>query len=97
LRGCPDAVRPRGAGDEVAFPWVGVLATPTPPVDTRIVEFGVPCSGECGGELRLPGEDASLASMAKNTETWPNARHAVQLVPKTICQRKCIWFKSPEL
>jgi hypothetical protein len=70
LRGCPDAVSPRGAGDEVAFPWVGVLAppTPTPPVDTRIVEFGVPCSGECGGELRLPGEDASLVSMTKNTE-----------------------------
>jgi hypothetical protein len=69
LRGCPDAVSPRGAGDEVALLCVGVLAppTPTPAVDTRMVELGVPCSGECGGELRLPGEDASLASMATNT------------------------------
>jgi len=67
LRGCPDAVSPRGAGD-VPF---GVLAPPAtpPPVETRIVEFGVPCSGECGGLLRLPGEDASLVSMAENTET----------------------------
>jgi hypothetical protein len=66
LRGCPDAVRPRGAGDDVALPGV-VTPTPTPPVEDR-VGFGVPCSGECGGELRLPGEDASLASMARNTE-----------------------------
>jgi hypothetical protein len=70
LRGCPDAVSPRGAGD-VAFAGVGVLTppTPTPPVDTRTVEDGVPCSGECGGELKLPGEDASFASMAQNTKT----------------------------
>jgi hypothetical protein len=68
FRGCPDAVRPRGAGDEVAFPGVVTPPTPTPPVDTRIVEFGVP-SGECGGELKLPGEDASLASIVRNTET----------------------------
>ena len=69
LRGCPDAVRPRGAGD-VAFAGVGVLAppTPTPPAETRIVELGVPCSGECGGLLRLPGDDASFASMAENTK-----------------------------
>lgn len=71
LRGWPDAVRPLGAGD--VFAGVGVLAPPTP--GTRIVEFGVPCSGECGGELRLPGEDASLASMA-GTPKWP--------VPKTL-------------
>lgn len=68
LRGCPDAVSPRGAGDDVAFPGVVAPPTPTPPVETRMVEFGVPCSGECGGELKLPGEDASLASMARNTE-----------------------------
>jgi hypothetical protein len=62
LRGCPDAVR-RGAGED-PFAGVGVL-TPTTPPDTRIVAFGVPCSGECGGELKLPGEEASFASMAK--------------------------------
>jgi hypothetical protein len=65
LRGCPDAVRPRGAG-EVVFAGVGVLvfAGPTPPpaLETRVVDVGVP-SGECGGELRLPGEDASFASI----------------------------------
>jgi hypothetical protein len=66
LRGCPDAVRPRGAGDPVA--GVGVLSpTPTPPADARTVDVGVP-SGECGGELRLPGEEASSTSMACNTE-----------------------------
>jgi hypothetical protein len=66
LRGCPDAVRPRGAGDPVA--GVGVLSpTPTPPADARTVDVGVP-SGECGGELRLPGEDASSTSMARNSE-----------------------------
>jgi hypothetical protein len=46
---------------------VGVVATPTPPVATRIVElFGVLCSGgEWGGELKLPGEEAtSTESMA---------------------------------
>jgi hypothetical protein len=67
LRGCPDAVRPRSAGD-VACAGVGVLAPPTPTPDTRMVEFGVPCSGECGGELKLPGEE-SLASMAEKTES----------------------------
>jgi hypothetical protein len=66
LRGCPDAVS-RGAGDD---PFAGVLAAVTPtPVDSRIVEFGVPCSGECGGELKLPGEDASFASMAEEHQT----------------------------
>jgi len=51
---------------EVADPGVGVVATPTPPVATRIVElFGVLCSGEWGGELKLPGEEpASPVSMA---------------------------------
>lgn len=70
LRGCPDAVRPRGAGD-VAFAGVGVLvfAGPTPtPLETRAVDVGVP-SGECGGELKLPGEDASFASMIAETRT----------------------------
>jgi hypothetical protein len=68
LRGCPDAVSPRGAGDDVALPGVVAPPTPTPPVETRMVEFGVPCSGgECGGELKLPGEDASLASIAGGT------------------------------
>jgi hypothetical protein len=73
-------VSPRGAGDDVAFPGVGVLAppTPTPPVDTRIVELGVPCSGECGGELKLPGEDASLASMTRNTEDQPNSKRRLE-------------------
>lgn len=65
LRGCPDAVRPRGAGD-VADAGVGVPVfagpTPTPVLETRTVDVGVP-SGECGGELKLPGEDASFASM----------------------------------
>jgi hypothetical protein len=44
----------------------GVLAAPTTPptLETRVVEFGASCSGECGGELRLPGEDVSFASMA---------------------------------
>lgn len=68
LRGWPLAVKPRAcvAGD--AFAGVGVLVpTPTPPADARTVEVGVPCSGECGGELRLPGEDASPTSMARNT------------------------------
>jgi len=65
LRGSPRAVRPRGAGD--AFAGVGVLApTPTPPADARMVDAGVACSGECGGELRLPGEDAS-SFIARNT------------------------------
>lgn len=65
LRGSPRAVRPRGAGD--AFAGVGVLApTPTPPADARMFDAGVPCSGECGGELRLPGEDAS-SFIAQNT------------------------------
>jgi hypothetical protein len=81
FRGCPDAVSPRGAGDD-PFAGVGVLAppTPTPPVDTRIVEFGVPCSGEFGAELREPGEDASFASIAPENQnhtgsrTPPNAR-----------------------
>lgn len=54
------------AGD--AFAGVGVLVpTPTPPAAARTVDVGVPCSGECGGELRLPGEDASPTSMAQNT------------------------------
>jgi hypothetical protein len=81
LRGRPLAVRPRGAGDAVA--GVGVLVpTPTPPAGVRIVDVGVPCSGECGGELRLPGEDASSTSMAPNTksmrspERWQNASSA---------------------
>lgn len=66
LRGWPFAVRPRGAGD--AFAGVGVLVpTPTPPAAARTVAVGVP-SGECGGELRLPGEDASSA-MAPNTRS----------------------------
>lgn len=72
LRGCPDAVRPRGAGD-VAFAGVGVLTlagpTPTPALDTRTVDVGVP-SGECGGELRLPGEDASFASIAAENRKY---------------------------
>jgi hypothetical protein len=64
-------VSPRGAGDDVAFPGVGVLAppTPTPPVDTRIVELGVPCSGD---------EDASLASMTRNTEDQPNSKRRLE-------------------
>ena len=62
LRGSPEAVSPRGAG-EVAC--AGVLAPTTPPtLERRVVEFGGSCSGECGGELRLPGEDVSFASMA---------------------------------
>lgn len=68
LRGWPLAVKPRAcvAGD--AFAGVGVLVpTPPPPADARTVEVGVPCSGECGGELRLPGEDASPTSMARDT------------------------------
>ena len=41
---------------------VGVVATPTPLVATRIVElFGVLCSGEWGGELKLPGEESASA------------------------------------
>lgn len=65
FRGCPEAVNPRGAGDD-PLAWVGVLAppTPTPPVETRIVELGVPCSGELGAELKEPGEEASFASIA---------------------------------
>lgn len=74
LRGCPDAVRPRGAGD-VAFAGVGVLTfagpTPTPAVVTRTADVGVP-SGECGGELRLPGEDASFASIAAENRGYSN-------------------------
>jgi hypothetical protein len=68
LRGCPEAVRPRGAGDPVAGVVV-LVPTPTPPAAVRMVDVGVPCSGECGGELRLPGEDASSTSIAQNTDT----------------------------
>jgi hypothetical protein len=75
LRGWPEAVRPRGAGD-VAFAGVGVLTfagpTPTPVLDTRTVDVGVP-SGECGGELKLPGEDASFASMAAEHHEYPTS------------------------
>jgi hypothetical protein len=75
LRGCPDAVSPRGAGD-VAFAGVGVLRPPTatPPVDTRIVEDGVPCSGECGGELRH-----------HRSRPWRRTRKVAE--PKAHCQR----------
>lgn len=69
FRGWPLAVRPRAcvAGD--AFAGVGVLVpTPTPPADARTVDVGVPCSGECGGELRLPGEDAPSTSMARHRQ-----------------------------
>jgi hypothetical protein len=67
LRGCPEAVSPRGAGEVVC---AGVLAAPTTPptLEMRVVAFGVSCSGECGGELRLPGEDVSFASMAADVE-----------------------------
>lgn len=71
LRGCPDAVRPRGAGD-VADAGVGVLVfagpTPTPVLETRAVDVGVP-SGECGGELRLPGEDASFSMIVEHRKS----------------------------
>lgn len=82
LRGWPFAVRPRGAGDAVA--GVGVLVpTPTPPAAARIVAVGVP-SGECGGELRLPGEDASSA-MAPNTRSTQSPEgHRARLVQTTI-------------
>lgn len=72
LRGCPDAVRPRGAGD-VVFAGVGVLVfagpTPTPVLETRVADVGVP-SGECGGELRLPGDDASFASIVAEVRKY---------------------------
>jgi hypothetical protein len=72
LRGCPDAVRPRGAGD-VVFAGVGVLVfagpTPTPVLESRVADVGVP-SGECGGELRLPGEDASFASIVAEVRKY---------------------------
>nr|GFD55539.1 hypothetical protein [Tanacetum cinerariifolium] len=53
----------------VAGVGVPVLAgpTPTPVLETRTVDVGVP-SGECGGELRLPGEDASFASIAAENQ-----------------------------
>ena len=80
LRGCPDAVRPRGAGD-VAFAGVGVLVfavpTPTPLLETRVVDVGVP-SGECGGELKLPGEDASFASMIAENREERNSREVAK-------------------
>lgn len=69
LRGWPLAVKPRAcvAGD--AFAGVGVLVpTPTLPAAARTVDVGVPCSGECGGELRLPGDDASPTSMAQDAK-----------------------------
>lgn len=75
FRGWPLAVKPRAcvAGD--AFAGVGVLVpTPTPPAAARTVDVGVPCSGECGGELRLPGEDASPTSMAQNTRRVPRKK-----------------------
>lgn len=99
LRGWPLAVKPRAcvAGD--AFAGVGVLVpTPTPPADARTVEVGVPCSGECGGELRLPGEDASPTSMARNRarvqrteETrregrWPCLSLATQNADRRLCR-----------
>lgn len=73
MRGCPDAVRPRGAGDVVAGVGVLVFAgpTPTPELETRTVDVGVP-SGECGGELKLPGEDASFASIAAEIQEYAN-------------------------
>lgn len=86
LRGCPDAVRPRGAGD-VAFAGVGVLTfagpTPTPALLTRTVDVGVP-SGECGGELRLPGEDASFASIAAENRKYSNPSNLPDCVSKWI-------------
>jgi hypothetical protein len=74
LRTAPDAVR-RGVEVVDVETGVGVVATPTPPVATRIVElFGVPCSGEWGGELKLPGEDAtSVDSMAAEHENHATA------------------------
>jgi hypothetical protein len=56
---------------------VGVLATPTPDA-SRIVELlGVLCSGEWGGELKLPGEEAtSVLSMA--------AEHGKHAVPQKV-------------
>jgi len=65
--GWPDAVKPRGAGDAVAA-GVGVLRlagpTPTPTAGARALAFGVAAwSGECGGELRLSGEEASPTFM----------------------------------
>jgi hypothetical protein len=88
LRGCPDAVS-RVAG-EVAFAGVGVLRcpTPTPPAETRMVEDGVPCSGECGGELKLPGEDASFASIVVYTETSKN--QSVLQSHRFLQYRQCI-------
>ena len=57
LRGWPEAV----SLGVVVVVVVDDVATPTPPagcgVTTRFAEwFGVPCSGEWGGELRLSGE-----------------------------------------
>ena len=78
LRGCPDAVSPRGAGD------VPAPTAPPAPAEARTAEFGVPCSGEWGGELRLPGEDASLTSMASagrevlQAQSGASTRHGVQ-------------------
>lgn len=62
----------------------GVLfafATPTceeSGVATRIVElFGVPCSGEWGGELKLPGElPTSMASMARKRRLYKRFKHS---------------------
>lgn len=72
LRGCPDAVKPRGAGDPVAGVGVLAFAAPTPtPADARTEEFGVPCSGECGGELKLPGDEPSSSSMAVEGGDFP--------------------------
>lgn len=59
--------------------------TPTPPADARTLVLGVlPWSGECGGELKLPGEEASSPSMAGGTrETGAGPRLTIGS-PKSV-------------
>lgn len=70
LRGFPAAVN---LGVVCCGAGVGVAATPTLPSGPRIVGvFPLFCSGECGGELRLPGDDAtSTDSIAARREKIP--------------------------